>query len=246
MKSSLWRFCCLLLLALPVEAKNLPVRAAIPEGLGAPLLFIEGPHELKGIVPEYTKALVKTLGKEGSLTLLSRYRLTSYLIEGKVDFLCYTSRAWAENKDIFDWSKTMFMKREVVLGPLPMPKEVSDLSGKTLGTILYYRYPRLDALFKSKRIAREDSSSEDANLSKFLKGRLTYVVTDEIFLDYFKTKHVTIEQNRGRLFLQEYPISCSVSRNGRVTLKDLNKAIETIKTDGTLKSIFKKYGVTSN
>ncbi len=246
MKYVLWGLCLLLCDVSAASTQKVAVRGAIPEGLGAPLLFVEEHSKLKGIVPAYTEALIKALGKEGSLTLLTRYRLQSYLEEGKVDFLCYTSRAWAEDKDEVDWSKTLFMKKEVILGPAPMPKEVTGLDGKTIGTILNYRYPRLDALFASKHLIREDSSSEDANLNKILKGRISYVVTDEIFLDYYKTRHSSVEKNRDRLFMQEYPIACSVSRKGRVPAKDLNKAIDLIKANGVLKAIFKKYGVTLN
>lgn len=221
-----------------------PIHAAIPEGLAAPLLMENNPNKLEGLLPDYVKALGEILGRKTSLTLLTRYRITSFLKSGKSDLLCYSSRAWAEEKDQLSWSKTLFMKREVILGPSPMPTKISDLGGKTIGTILYYVYPRLDPFFNSRRISREDASSEEANLNKLVKGRIQYVVTDEIFLDYFKLKNPKIEEGRSRLFLQEYPIQCSVGKLGTVNVKDLDKAIEKLKSSGQLEALFKKYGAT--
>lgn len=220
------------------------LHAAIPEGLAAPLLMENNPNKLEGLLPDYMKAIGDALGRKTSLTLLTRYRITNFLLSGKSDVLCYSSRAWAEDKGQLNWSKTLFMKREVILGPSPMPAKLSELGGKTIGTILYYVYPRLDPLFNSHRITREDASSEEANLNKIVKGRIQYVVTDEIFLDYFKLKNPKIEEGRSRLFLQEYPIQCSVSRLGTVNVKDLDKAIEKVKSSGQLEALFKKYGAT--
>lgn len=235
----------LLLSSTAVKAEDSKlVRGAIPDGLAAPLLFSGDPKHMTGILPEYTEALAQAMNRKSTLMLLTRYRLNKYLEQGKADILCYTSRAWAEQKDDFDWSKTLFMKREVIVGPTPMPKHLSDLEDKTLGTMLNYLYPKLDAMFASKRVLREDASSEENNLNKLASNRLSYVVTDEIFLDYYKSRNPKIEEHRDRMFLQEYPISCSISRKGRVKARELNQAIDKLKANGKLEAIFKKYGVT--
>ncbi|WII73574.1 transporter substrate-binding domain-containing protein [Bdellovibrio sp. 22V] len=219
------------------------LRGGVPAGLAAPLLFEEkDPTHLVGLVPDYINALAEELGMKSSLSLVTRYRLDDYLLKGQMDMLCYTSTVWASNKDQLDFSIPIFTKREVIIGPAPMPKRYQDLQGKTIGAMLQYVYPKLDPLFAAKKINREDAPREEANLMKLLNGRLSYIVTDEIFLDYFKTKHPEIEKGRERMFLQEYPISCSISRKGRVKVKDLNAAIERLKTNGKLEKIFKKYG----
>lgn len=220
------------------------VRIGIPAGLALPLLFDEKSPQTKGLVAEYAAALAQAMGRTATFSIITRYRLDSYLLKGQVDMMCYTSKVWASNQDQMDFSKTLFSKREIILGPETMPKKVSDLKGKTIGTMLQYVYPKLDPLFQSKQLVREDSLSEEANLKKLLNGRIDYIVTDEIFVDYFKLKHPKIDRNRQRLFMQEYPISCAVSRKGRVKEKEVNAAVDKIKSDGTLQTIFKKYGAT--
>lgn len=216
--------------------------AAIPDGLARPLVFAESGDKISGILPEYTEALAREMGRKVQISVLSHYRLHSHLVSGKVDVLCYASRAWAPPTNDYVWSKTLFNKREVILGPTPMPKHLTDLIGKKIGTILNYVYPRLDPFFKDKRIEREDGPSEEANLAKLEKGRLAYVVTDELFLDYFKTKNPSIEEGHERLLLQQYPISCNVSQKGTITVKEVNSAIDHLKSSGKLSTIFKKYG----
>lgn len=226
-----------------VFAEDKPeARIGIPAGLAPPLLFDGKPQEIKGLVADYSAALAEALGRKSSFSIITRYRLDSYLLKGQVDMMCYTSKVWASSQDQLDFSKTLFMKREVVIGPAPMPKKITDLKYKTIGTMLQYVYPKLDPLFESKQLKREDSLSEEANLKKLLNGRIRYVVTDEIFLDYFKLENPNIDKNRERLFMQEYPIACSISRKGRIKEKELNEAIDKIKADGKLEAIFKKYG----
>ncbi|MBO9666043.1 MAG: transporter substrate-binding domain-containing protein [Bdellovibrio sp.] len=218
------------------------IRAAIPAGLAPPLLFEKSGNKLEGLIVDYINALAEAMGRKANFSIVTRYRLDGYLLKGQMDVLCYTSTLWASNADKLDFSKTLFTKREIIVGPSPMPKKVSGLQGKTIGAMLQYVYPHLDPYFESGKIKREDSVSEQANLKKLLSGRIHYVVTDQIFLDYFRLENPTITKGREGLFLQDYPISCSISRQGRVKRKDLNKAIDEIKSSGKLHALFKKYG----
>lgn len=235
----------LVLFALSANAAKGPVHAAVPAGLPPPLLF-EHEQELTGIVPEYTRAIVDALGRKGTLSLLPRNRLTMYMEKGSVDFLCYTSFDWADDKDSFLWADNLFYKKEVILGPAPMPKLLKDLKGKTLGTMLGYSYPKLNDYFKDKTIIREDGPTEEANLNKLRNDHIEYLIIDELFLDYYKKNNPDIDKGRERLVLQQYPVSCSLSKKGRVTVKELNKAIAKVKSSGKLREIFKKYGTDIN
>jgi polar amino acid transport system substrate-binding protein len=223
------------------QAISMPVRVAIPAGLPPPLLF-EKEEELTGIVPEYSRALIDILGRQGTLSLVPRNRLVKYLHQGAIDFLCYTSYAWTNEKDTYNWSEALFVKRELILGPTPMPKEISGLKGKTIGTMLAYVYPKLDKMFKDGDLIREDGPTEEANLLKLREKHIEYLIVDEVFLNFYKKKNPDIEKGRDRLFLSEYSVSCSLSKKSRVTVKELNKAIAKLKSSGKLRDIFDKHG----
>ncbi len=216
-------------------------RTAIPAGLAPPLL-IENKGKKEGLIVDYATALAEAMGRKATFSVVTRYRLNGYLQKGQMDALCYNSTLWDDNRQNVDFSKVLFIKREIVIGPSPMPKTVEGLKGKTLGTILLYVYPALDPYFESKKIIREDNFSEEANLKKLLHGRISYVVTDQIFLDYFRLQDPNIVKNRQAMFLKDYPISCSISRKGHVTKKELDHAIDEIKRSGKLEQLFKKYG----
>ncbi|WP_413577838.1 substrate-binding periplasmic protein [Bdellovibrio sp. HCB290] len=217
------------------------IRVAVPAGFAPPLVF-EKPGKMEGLVVDYVNALAEAMGRKASYSIVTRYRLVGYMLKGQVDVLCYTSPKWDHNTDTMDYSKTIFTKREILVGPAPLPKKISGLQGKTIGAMLQYVYPTLDPYFQSGKLKREDSFSEHANLKKLLNGRIQYIVTDQIFLDYFRLENPTIMKNRETLFLEEYPIFCSISRQGRVKKKDLDRAIDEIKSSGKLEALFKKYG----
>ena len=241
MRSLLLIFC--LLIQINSHARETSeLRGAIPAGLTAPLLFEGKPGEVSGLVYDYTNEIIEALGKKSSITLVTRNRLYDYLNSGQVDLLCYSSPAWSTTDEQLKFSKPLFTKHEVIIGPSPIPKKVSAFKGKTIGTIIQYVYPKLDPMFKDGQLHREDGISEESNLRKLLNNRISYIVTDQIFLDYFKVEHPKIDLDRERFFLQDYPITCSFSPNGRIKEKDLNAAIENLKTSGKLERIFRKYG----
>jgi len=220
-----------------------PVIAGIPAGLAPPLVFDEDLANLRGIVPDYMQALAEILGVSIKSEVLTRYRLEPFLLKGDLDILCYTSRVWATQEKALQWSQPLFSKSEVLLGKKPLPKNIEDLKGQRVGTMLQYIYPRLTRYFDKKILIREDGPTEELNLKKLLAGRILYIVTDELYIDYFKTKNPKIESGRERLKIQKYPVECSLGPKSKVTLKDLNSAIEQLQKTGKLRTIFKKYGV---
>ncbi|WP_374032480.1 substrate-binding periplasmic protein [Bdellovibrio bacteriovorus] len=244
MKTKLLYFLSFFILAHSAQAKTeTEFRAAIPAGLAPPLL-IEKEGKVDGLIVDYVNALAEAMGRTASFSVVTRYRLNRYMLTGQMDVLCYTSKIWDDGVKKLDFSEVLFNKKEVIIGPTPMPKKISDLQGKTIGTMLQYVYPKLDPYFASGKILREDSLSEEGNLKKLLNGRIQYVVTDQIFFDYFRLENPSIAKNREALFLRDYPIVCSVSRKGRITKKEVDKAIDDIKRSGKMKALFKKYGST--
>lgn len=219
------------------------VVAGIPAGLAPPLVFDEDPSNIKGILPDYIQALAEILGVSIKSEVLTRYRLEPFLLKGDLDILCYTSRVWSSQEKALQWSQPLFSKHEVLLGKKPLPKNLEDLKGQRIGTMLQYVYPRLTPYFDKKILIREDGPTEELNLKKLMAGRIDYIVTDEIYIDYFKTKNPQFEKGQERLKLQKYPVECSLGPKSKVSLKDLNSAIEQLQKSGKLRNIFKKYGV---
>lgn len=238
----------LLFSSMSAMANSGTLNTVVPDGMAAPLLSEHKSGQIEGIIADYNRALFRIMKRNGNVSVMTRYRLQEYLLNGKVDYLCYVAKEWVADTEKFIWSQTLFTKREVLLGSSPMPNNPKKLKGKTIGTILGYVYPNLDPLFHSHTLLREDASSEFANLNKLRHGRVKYVVTDEIFLDYynFLNKEQSLDKGRQRIPLQKYDIACSLSRKSPLKIQELNRAISELKSSGELKKIFKSYGVDLN
>lgn len=221
---------------------KVPLRAAIANSMAAPFLFKDEEKEAQGLIADYTRAIADAMGRKVSVEAFTRFRIDNYLAEGKIDLSCYTSTLWADNQDKLYFSKPFLKRKEVILGPVPMPKKLNQLKGKSIGTILHNFYPSLEPLFVAKDVIREDNFSEEANIQKLINGRINYIVIDDIALNYFAMKNPKLLSSRQTLFLQEYPISCSIRRQGSIQITELNAAIDKIKSNGVLDTILKKYG----
>lgn len=225
------------------EASNkAPLRAGVPITLPPPLLFLDQ-NTPQGILPEFISSLAQILGREHSVLALARPRIPVYLEKGKLDFFCYTIPAWSPIKDKLTWSAPLFLKREIIVGPAPLPKSLDEFKGVVIGTSLDYTYPNLNPYFQDKSLVREDAPTDEANLKKLLSNRVSYVVIDEVFFDYFKNNHPEIEEKRQRLLVQEYPIACAISPHSKLTKKEFDGAVQKLKTSKKLEALFKKYNL---
>jgi polar amino acid transport system substrate-binding protein len=217
------------------------LQVIVPSTLPPPLLVSDDDQPAKGIVPDYLQLIAKELDRELSIVFLPKNRIDEYMSSSGYDINCYTNPTWVPHQEKFFWSIPLFSKKEVILGKKPMPKNLSGFEGKTIGTVLGYRYPKLDPYFENKKMIREDAPDEEANIKKFLKGRIGFLVMDEIYLNQAAKTHTGLLQNTEIFIEQEYPIQCSLNKKSSVSLQKLNKAIETIKSSGVLDNIFKKY-----
>lgn len=196
---------------------------------------------MRGILPEYTKLIADQLGRTLSMVVAPKLRIHEYIKKSDIDINCYSNPEWVKRPSEFYWSETLFNKKEVIFGPKPMPKNLQGLEGKTLGTVLGYKYPKLDPYFDTKKILREDAPNEEANLKKLKSSYISYIVIDDYILNITLKAHPSLGANRDTLLVQEYPIQCLLNKNSGITLAQLNHAIEQIKASNKLQEIFDKY-----
>lgn len=217
------------------------VHAVIPSTLSAPMLIVKDNEPPSGIMPATLKVIAEHLGRKLSPVLAPKNRIDEYMKTRDIDLNCFTNPTWVPDPKDFYWSDPLFSKREVIFGAKPMPKTVQGLHGKTLGTVLGYKYPKLDSYFESKKIFREDASDEMANIIKINRKRISYIVVDEMVLKSEIRKHPRLELKRESLLNQEYPIHCALSKKSTIKLSQLNKVIEHLKSMNSFETIFKKY-----
>lgn len=215
------------------------LRVAIPYSLSPPLLFSGSSPEPNGIVKEYLQAIEKRLDRKFEILVVPKFRIHELINKELAEINCYTSPTWVPDPEKYTWSKVLFLKKEVLVSRKPI-SSYSDIKGERVGTVLRYIYPHIDPLFKSGRLIREDVTTEEQNLQKFVNNRIDNVVADETHADYFLKKSGKAK-SAYKLVMQEYPIHCLIAVKDDNLVKAFNKAIEDIKSSDELNRIFSQY-----
>lgn len=217
-------------------------RAVIVSTLPPPLLLSQNGSP-NGLVKDYIEALAEEMNVTITTDVLPRLRIDTYSSEGKYDINCYTNQAWNDKSALFLWSKTLFTKKEIIVGNLPLPKSINEFNGQSIGTLLGYKYPALEKAFASKKLKREDTVNEDANIQKLVHGRIPYIITDQLILGYYRKTHPDLASKilKEEIVDDEYPIQCAVYRSSKLSLSKLNAAIDSLISSKKLEKIMSKY-----
>ena len=166
---------------------------------------------------------------------------------GKTQLECCVNEEWRkrETNDIQSlWSKTVLETEEVLIFPknksFPF-KQVSDLTGKKIATILGYGY------VGEKFITRHDSLSNLSLLKLVATGRSDAGIIDRNELNFmtktnteFKKLMLKIEQgpviNRSELKLR-------IHKSRPELLLPINEALAEMHRDGTIQRIIERYSI---
>ncbi|MRW91270.1 transporter substrate-binding domain-containing protein [Duganella sp. FT80W] len=235
---------CLILAAFALATQGMaaplpPLTVLVDTGTEMPMAGFAHDRLVDGIHKELGEALAARLGRQADFLLLPRKRIAMALESGRADVICLYLEPWLPGH--FLWSRGFFPVTEVVVTDtsVPQPHKLQDLAGQPIATILGYYYPELEAKI-GKEFVREDGHSSSGNLRKLAAGRLHHVVTQERTLEYY----LKIDEKLSiypPLVVKSYKSQCAVSPQGRVSLNEVNKAIEQIVKDGSVVKIISHY-----
>lgn len=210
-----------------------------------PLIEIKNPlHK-----PEVERGLLKDLGEalatemklKTTWILLPKNRVAPSLISGDIDIICHIHEIWqpAIRNDV-QWSSELYPSTNVIVsaGKKSIQK-MKDLYGERVGTVVNFVYHDLEPAFKSGTITREDGANNQSNIQKLIHGRLDYIVMSDIEYDYFS--HIYPILKESELQMDRVRTKCAVSKKSKVSLAQVNHAIENIKKNGTYQKILKNY-----
>jgi polar amino acid transport system substrate-binding protein len=240
---------CLCTFSLGAFAKEPPPGAAyygVNTDYAMPLVELkrtqQDPAELEcGILKDLGEAIFKELGLKPLWFLLPKRRVAPSLISGDVSIICHLNEVWqpAIYKDVY-WSKELYQSTNLIVfvGKKPI-KKIKDLYGERIGVVLNFIYQSLDAYFKSGDIIRENGPNNESNVQKLLHGRLQFAVMSNLEFEFFKKTYPNLESVD--LGMDTVMTKCALSRKSKITIEQLNKAIDTIKRNGTLEKILKTY-----
>ncbi len=238
--SEKWRaaaLCLALCGAAPVHADELVV--LVDTGTEMPMARINGGLLLGGLHKDLGEALAVRLGRAPRFLLLPRKRIEVVLENGGADLLCLYQPAWLpEHKG---WSQAFFPFEDVLIADRSVrrPLALAELAGRPVGTLFGYRYPELERAL-GEAFVRDDAPSSESNVRKMAAGRVHYALTTRLELDY-RRKTGALPELHPPLLLKRYRTQCALSARSRISLAELNHAIDGLVGDGTLDAIVLRY-----
>ncbi|ASD63894.1 substrate-binding periplasmic protein [Bdellovibrio bacteriovorus] len=230
-------------LAKPPEPKA--VRYGINSNYAMPLINVERvqntPKLEGGVLRDLGLAIFKELHLSPTWILLPKSRVASNLTSCNVHLVCHLNEVWQPAiREAVDWSHDLYRSSNLIvyIGGKPIAK-AKDLYGKRVGGVLNFIYQSMDDYFKKGLILREDGPNNESNIQKLLNGRIDYLIMSNLEFDYYKNIYPSLES--ADLGMDEVITKCALSRKAPITLEELNRAIDTIKKNGTLEKILKSY-----
>ncbi|HBO7421936.1 MULTISPECIES: substrate-binding periplasmic protein [Pseudomonas aeruginosa group] len=219
-----------------------PLRFAVMESWGMPLIRLEESQPTAGIVHDITRSLARQVGREALYHPYPRARIEQAMDGGEIDVRCYISPAWL-SRDFpgYRWSVPLLVQRDILAareGFAPIPEA---LPAQRIGTVLGYSYPRLQALFDIGRLRRDDARTQDLVLEKLRAGRYRYAVSHQLALRWNNRQTPGQAPLQEAAQLEENPVSCLVRDAAEVPVEAILKTFEEMKRNGEIEEILRRY-----
>ncbi len=203
-----------------------------------PLAEFRDYQPTQGILKDLGDAIAAAMHRKAKYIVVPRKRLDAALQHGVVDGVCYIRPEWVGTA--LNWSAPV-IPNDILLvssSDMPKPKRLEDVAGKTIGLVLGYKYPELDAIRDNYQ--REDAPNMPLNISKLLAGHVQYAVVDQMTLDYQQKLHPELARF-ARLPITKISASCGFSPASKIPIDEINRAIQQLAGKNAIEEILARY-----
>jgi polar amino acid transport system substrate-binding protein len=234
----------LLLTSYSATAGEATLRFSVTESWSMPLIELKNHQPVNGILFDIMQSLARQVGRNAEYYVLPRLRVQAALERGDVDIRCYTAQAWVPNlSGDFLWSLPILHQRDVLIasaetaaGPYP-----DQFNNETIGTVLGYNYPDLQALFNNHQLIREDARNQEQALRKLAAGRYNYAVSSELVLDWLNRDLPSNDQLKAISLVGEQPAGCVVRNDPALPTQQILRTLVRMKVSGEIQQIIDRY-----
>jgi len=204
-----------------------------------PLAQYRGDVLEQGILKDLGEAIAEQLHRKAVFVALPRKRSETALITGTVDGVCYARKEWTDIT--LYWSKPFIPNSNLLVAAAGVepPKAIPDLKGQTIGTVLGYRYPELDAALGSA-FRHEDAPNMASNIEKLRLSHVRYAVVDGAIFAYERKRDDRLKQ-LPTLAISSFNARCGFSPASKIPFSDIDTAIDKLIDDGSFKRILDRY-----
>jgi polar amino acid transport system substrate-binding protein len=221
------------------------IRFSASNSWSAPFAFYDHDKNLiGGILKETMDAIAAQLGREPLYLTLPRKVVDQASEQNKIDMRCYVVEGWVKDPNLYNWSEEIFDVVNVIAFAhgTPPVRRIEDLKGVKVGTVLGYKYPKLEAQFTDGTMFRSNACSESSNIQKLVQNRVSYAIVENLeFAWQVKGKDRQKFESKDFFELERFPIKCALLKTSSVSAADFNRAIGKLKREGFFKKLLSKY-----
>lgn len=234
----------LLLLSAALGAEERPLRFSVTESWAMPMMQIDNGKATGGILFDLQQRLAQKVGRRAELLVMPRLRVQQMLVRGEIDVRCYVNPAWLqESHHQYIWSVPFMVQRDLLVGRngASDPLKARPLQGEVIGTVLGFSYPKLQPLFSSGGLRREDARTQELVLNKLEAQRYQYAVSNELSLDWFNRQQPPARKLQPVREVASELVACIVRDEPDVPTMQLLRALVQMSNDGEFSAILAKY-----
>ncbi|WP_405120328.1 substrate-binding periplasmic protein [Pseudomonas leptonychotis] len=234
----------LLLLALSCAspASERALRFSINDSWAMPIVRIESGKAVEGILVDLQQRMAAKVGRTAEMLVMPRLRVQHALNSGEIDVRCYVSPNWVNSgHHRYIWSLPFMTQRDVLVGVNPEKLEPEQLLNQRLGTVLGFIYARLDPLFASGQIQREDARTQDQVLLKLSAQRYRYAISNELSLQWFNRHQAPGQKLHIISEVAADPVACIIRDAPDVPTMALLRAMMQMKQAGEFDQLLARY-----
>lgn len=203
----------------------------------APFEYLEK-GKITGFDIELMNALAKEMKMEVKVQNMSFDGLLPALQMKKVDLVIAGMTETPERKKAVNFSKAYFKAKQVIV--IKKGKDIKtfeELSGKNVGVMLGFTGDTVVSGIKGAKVQRFDTTY--AAIMALEKGKVDAVVADSEPAKKYIESYQDLGIASAKAEEEDYAIA--VRKNDKALLEELNKALDTVKANGTYDSLLKKY-----
>ncbi len=226
-------------LAQPAMASEGELLMIAPLNQSMPYARYEGERITSGIIKDISEAIGKRVGRRVRFVALAGTQVSTALSEGRVDGICHVRPHWIDGD--FHWSRPLIPDAELIASHLDAPviRTLGDLRDRTVGTVIGYRYPRVEQVL-GMRLKRDDAPTMEENLKKMMGNGARHTIMGRNTLSYQMRTNKALRL-RPDLVFAEFTSQCAFSRKTVRSFDELDKAIGSLIEDGSIEAIMAHY-----
>lgn len=212
-----------------------------PTNHAEPLARFEQGRLSGGLLKDLGEALAKRTGQKARFLPMPSKRVGAALRAGEADMVCYVRPGWIEGD--FVWVEDLIPDAGLVVAhPRSAPiAQLTDLRGRSIGTVLGYRYQELEGTLGTD-FQRVDARDTGSNLDKLAAGLVDYAFVERSAFLAFQRKHPDAGL-REVLQVLQYQTGCALARRSPQLTTPITQALQAMRASGELAKILAPYGL---